>query len=425
MINNFHRRSLECVECFINFQADKNEHRIAVLGIGVDVTGSDRLVGRLFDNRNYGIGTRLTKSDVGGLNQFYRMPLNINQYVSQLQTSDQFNSQTFHSITEYSDSLEQRNDWSNTEKHSSGGWLHKKTTYKTQTHTELYQSVFNASAELQGSIITESSEIKVGSFSLAKSSLILDPYFQQVVVRLPAQLNVHSYFQLFQQYGTHYVESGDIGGRYEHIYVLNTDLTKWSSETSHSVEDCVSQSTSSSVFFGVYKHNNADSTCTTDKSGQIEIGSGETVKYKKITNIEGGTLEPLSNLLVAVVRASNNVSTVSGYPDWVTSLERNPTVIKKSLTAVCELFDFANSPDLDAKLQACYDALELYVNPYRSASCPPCSNRGVAVNIDGVCQCECATGFGGADCSNPAEDTDEETNSLRSKCMRFFGRGFL
>lgn len=395
-----------------------NNRWIAVLSTGVDVTGSDRILGRLFDNRNYGIGNRLVKSDVG-LNYFYRIPLNLNQYVSQLQTSDQFNSQTYHSITEYSDSLEQRNDWSHTEKHSSGGWFHKKTTYKTQTHTELYQAVHSASTELLGSIITESSEIKVGSFNLAKNGLILDPHFQQMVRRLPAQLNVHSYFQLFQQYGTHFIESGDIGGRYEHIYVLNTDLSKSSSEISHSVEDCISQTTSKSVFF-VYHKNSADSTCTTDQSGQLSTSSGETVKFKKITNIEGGTLKPLSDLLVSVVRASNNVSASSGYPNWVNSLERNPTIIRKTLTAVCELFDFTNSVDLDGKFQACYDALELYVNPYISASCPPCSNNGVAVNIQGVCQCECAAGFAGVDCSNPTVSTEGNVQSLRSKRTQFF-----
>lgn len=66
-------------------------------------------------------------------------------------------------------------------------------------------------------------KVQTARFKMRRDDIVLDEDMLQFLMELPEQYNYGMYAKFINDYGTHFVTSGTIGGIFEYILVVNKD----------------------------------------------------------------------------------------------------------------------------------------------------------------------------------------------------------
>uniref|UniRef100_G1TD60 Complement C8 alpha chain n=1 Tax=Oryctolagus cuniculus TaxID=9986 RepID=G1TD60_RABIT len=241
-------------------------------------------------------------------------------------------------------------------------------------------------------------KVQTAHFKMRRDDIVLDEGMLQALVELPEQYNYGMYSKFINDYGTHYITSGSMGGTYEYILVLNTEKMESLGVTSEDISSCFGG-------FGEIQYEkgkiNAQGIlsgkhCKKSGSGDKEADKmGQAVK-DIISRVRGGSSGWGGGL-------SQNGSATT-YRFWGRSLKYNPVVIDFEMQPIHEVLLHTNLGHVEAKRQNLRRALDQYLMEFNACRCGPCFNNGKPILEGTSCRCQCSLGLQGPAC----EQTEQQ-----------------
>uniref|UniRef100_A0A8C6RKF5 Complement component 8, alpha polypeptide n=1 Tax=Nannospalax galili TaxID=1026970 RepID=A0A8C6RKF5_NANGA len=235
-------------------------------------------------------------------------------------------------------------------------------------------------------------KIQTAHFKMRRHGIVLDEGMLQSLMELPEQFNYGLYTKFINDYGTHYITSGSMGGTYEYILVLDKEKMDVLGFTEEHIKTCLG-GTGGFEYDNIVNIRGTLSGSSCDKSGTGETGA----KDKKsmavediISRVRGGSSGWGSGL-------TQNSSTIT-YRSWGRSLKYNPVVIDFEVQPIHQLLEHTNLGPLEAKRQNLRQALDQYLMEFNACRCGPCFNNGEPVLEGTSCRCQCSLGQQGPAC---------------------------
>ncbi|XP_008051240.1 complement component C8 alpha chain [Carlito syrichta] len=236
-------------------------------------------------------------------------------------------------------------------------------------------------------------KVQTAHFKMRRDNIVLDEGMLQSLKELPEQFNYGMYAKFINDYGTHYITSGAMGGTYEYILVIDKEKMKSLGVTSKDIKTCFGGSV------GIQYQYTDSLGIEGGLSGEQckKFGSGTTEHNMKamavediISRVRGGSAGWGSGL-------TQDGSTIT-YRFWGRSLKYNPVVIDFEMQPIHEVLRHTNLGPLEAKRQNLRQALDQYLMEFNACRCGPCFNNGVPI-LDGTsCRCQCRLGRQGPAC---------------------------
>lgn len=236
-----------------------------------------------------------------------------------------------------------------------------------------------------------STKIQTAQFKMRRNNIVLDEGMLQSLMELPEQFNYGMYAKFINDYGTHYITSGTMGGIYEYVMVLDKEKMKTEGTTVDEVQKCIG----GGIGIGI-----KDSTIEgVGISGEFceNSGDGDRDIRKKITGVEDiiSRVQGGSSVWGSVL--THNSSAIT-YQSWGRSLKYNPVVIDFEMQPIYQLLRHTNLGPLETKRQNLRRALDQYLMEFNACRCGPCFNNGEPI-LDGTnCRCQCSMGRQGLAC---------------------------
>ncbi|XP_053549597.1 complement component C8 alpha chain [Bombina bombina] len=237
-------------------------------------------------------------------------------------------------------------------------------------------------------------KVQTARFRMRRKSIVLDEDVLQSLMELPDQYNYGIYAKFLNDYGTHFITSGTMGGKYEMIFVLDKEKMARNEVTATMVENCLKLSLGISL-----------------KLEDIPVEpkvAVETNNCKKKENefekpITGGGI--INNVLSLVTGGDtgsteglSNVYTEDTYRFWGRSLKYNPAVIDFEYQPIYEILAQTDLTGMEKKRENLKKALDEFLNEFNSCRCGPCQYSGVPILNFNECSCKCSGGFEGNAC---------------------------
>ncbi|XP_073752777.1 complement component C8 alpha chain isoform X2 [Callorhinus ursinus] len=242
-------------------------------------------------------------------------------------------------------------------------------------------------------------KVQTAHFKMRRDNIVLDEGMLQSLMELPEQYNYGMYAKFINDYGTHYITSGSMGGVYEYILVLDREKMESLGITSRDITSCFGG------FVGI----------EFDYSDSIQIGGK--LSGKRCERFGGG--DPESNMramavedLISRVRGgssgwggslSQNRSTIT-YRSWGRSLKYNPVVIDFEMQPIHEVLRHTTLGPLETKRRNLHRALDQYLSEFNACRCGPCFNNGEPILEGTSCRCQCPLGRKGLACEQMEQD---------------------
>uniref|UniRef100_A0A286Y4C5 Complement C8 alpha chain n=2 Tax=Cavia porcellus TaxID=10141 RepID=A0A286Y4C5_CAVPO len=237
-------------------------------------------------------------------------------------------------------------------------------------------------------------KVQTASFKMRRHKIMLDEGMLQSLMELPEQYDYGMYSKFIDDYGTHYITSGSMGGTYEYILVLDKAKMESLGITSENTKKCLGGSLG--IEFG-YKINVearlSGESCKTSGPGN----SGKEAKKAMgvediIVRVRGGSAGEAGGL-------TQGSSTIT-YRSWGRSLKYNPVVIDFEVQPIYEVLKHADLGPLEVKRQNLRRAWDQYLMEFNACRCGPCFNNGVAILEGTSCRCQCGQGRHGPACEH-------------------------
>ncbi|XP_036614955.1 complement component C9 [Trichosurus vulpecula] len=239
-------------------------------------------------------------------------------------------------------------------------------------------------------------EVQLGRFNMRSRDFMLKSTFLDDLKALPTSYEKGEYFGFLETYGTHYSSSGNIGGKYELIYVLDKEEMRKRGLEIRDVRKCLGFDLGFSyqnVIDFQAKVNHSD--CSAVHSTSLDDGSRKHVVEDVISLIDGGTREYATQLKEKLLRG--HVVDVTDFLNWSSSLEKAPVLINQRLSPINNLVP-VRMKDAHEKKQNLEKSINDYLAEFSAHKCQPCQNGGTVMLLDGECMCACETGFRGIAC---------------------------
>ncbi|XP_045403880.1 complement component C8 alpha chain [Lemur catta] len=236
-------------------------------------------------------------------------------------------------------------------------------------------------------------KVQTAHFKMRRDNIMLDEGMLQSLMELPEQYNYGMYAKFIDDYGTHYITSGSMGGTYEYILVLDNQKMKSLGITSQDIRTCFG------AFLGIEYEFTDSITIEGSLSGDHckRFGTGTTESNRKamavediISQVRGGSSGWAGGL-------TQNGSTIT-YRSWGRSLKYNPVVIDFEMQPIHEVLRHTNLGPLEAKCQHLRRALDQYLMEFNACRCGPCFNNGKPILEGTSCRCQCRQGHLGPAC---------------------------
>ncbi|XP_048205878.1 complement component C8 alpha chain [Perognathus longimembris pacificus] len=234
-------------------------------------------------------------------------------------------------------------------------------------------------------------KVQTAHFKMRRHNIMLDEGMLQSLMELPEQYNYGLYAKFIDDYGTHYITSGSMGGTYEYILVLDKEKMELHGITDRYIKTCIG---------GAIGFNQDD---IIEIEGRLseehceKVGSGQGIKDQKalgvediISRVKGGS----SDWGGALTQNSNTIT----YRSWGRSLKYNPVVIDFEVQPIHEVLRHTNLGLLETKRQNLRLALDQYLLEFNACRCGPCFNNGEPILEGTSCQCLCGPGLQGPAC---------------------------
>ncbi|EFB14079.1 hypothetical protein PANDA_011636, partial [Ailuropoda melanoleuca] len=347
---------------------DKPPPNIELTGNGYnELTGQFRK--RVINTKSFGGQCRKVFSGDG--KDFYRLSGNILSYTFQVKINNDFNYEFYnsswsyvkHTSAEHTSSSRKRSFFrssssSHTSHTSHSNEIHKKKSHHllvVQNTVEVAQFVNNNPEFLQ----------------------LAEPFWKELSF-LPSLYDYSAYRRLIDEYGTHYLQSGSLGGEYKVLFYADSDKIKKSGLSSADMKSCTA-----STFKFVFRSSKGkckelEEALKSDSGTQGNVLRGDPF-------VRGGGSGFVSGL--SFLELDNPAGNKQRYSSWAESVTGLPQVIKQKLTPLYELVK--EVPCASVKRLYLKRALEEYLDEFDPCHCQPCQNGGIATVEGTQCQCHC------------------------------------
>ncbi|XP_045714704.1 complement component C8 alpha chain isoform X1 [Phyllostomus hastatus] len=253
--------------------------------------------------------------------------------------------------------------------------------------------------EKKYSFMRISTKVQTAHFKMRRDNIVLDEGMMLSLMELPEQYNYGMYAKFINDYGTHYITSGSMGGTYEYFLVIDRTKMESSNVTFEDIQTCFGASLGISYLF----------------SQSLDIGGG--LSGQRCKKHGGGFSNPNKSSfavedVISRVRGgspgwgfglAHNSSTIS-YRSWGRSLKYSPAVIDFEMKPVHELLRHTTLGALETKRRNLQRALDQYLMEFNPCRCGPCFNNGVPILVGTSCKCQCPVGRKGYACEQMAEE---------------------
>ncbi|NWX12688.1 CO8A protein, partial [Aegotheles bennettii] len=264
---------------------------------------------------------------------------------------------------------------------------------------------FTEYAEKDIGFIRGVTKVQTARFKMRRDNIVLDEDVLLSLQDLPDTYNYGMYAKFINDYGTHFMTSGTMGGIFEYIVVVNKDEMRRKEVKTEEINTCIGLSLGLSVGYGSLKVEPSVSTSTCAQGGFMRSGTiaGQisAVVEDIIPRVRGGDTSYSGGLLNSW---DGNI-----YRHWGRSLKYNPAVIDFELQPIHEILRRSNLGNMETKRQNLKRALEEYLSEFNACRCGPCQNNGEPVLVGDTCSCQCQPGYTGLACEQ-TKRPDAETN---------------
>nr|XP_003216252.1 PREDICTED: complement component C9 [Anolis carolinensis] len=242
------------------------------------------------------------------------------------------------------------------------------------------------------------SRIELGTFRMRTRDLRLNDWFLDDLKELPLTYDKGEYFKFLEMYGTHYARSGTFGGKYELLYVLDSETMKKEDVTITDVKSCLGYNVDFGLTVSVVqvKPSLSGDKC---KPNRVKLGNGKTenaIINDVVTIVQGGKTAVLVKLKEKLSTGSRVID-VEDYVQWAATLPDAPAIISQEPSPISELVPL-KMPDSTIKKRNLERAVKDYIAENNVRKCQPCQNGGTVLLINGQCECGCTPYFKGEAC---------------------------
>ncbi|KAJ7423919.1 Complement component C8 alpha chain [Willisornis vidua] len=272
-------------------------------------------------------------------------------------------------------------------------------------------------------------KVQTARFKMRRDNIVLDEDVLLSLQELPDTYNYGMYAKFINDYGTHFVTAGTMGGVFEYILVINKEemRRKESAEGNNCAGDTnpsavvdmpegqdviqrdqdilrsitaeeISACTGLSLGLTASEHkldlNVAVLYSECKKKGflKTDAESHSAVVEDIIPRIRGGDTSYSGGLL--------NSWDGNMYRHWGRSLKYNPAVIDFELQPIHEILRRSNLGNMESKRQNLKRALDEYLLEFNACRCGPCQNNGEPILVGDTCSCQCRPGYRGPACEH-------------------------
>ncbi|XP_066474319.1 complement component C9 [Tiliqua scincoides] len=240
-------------------------------------------------------------------------------------------------------------------------------------------------------------DIQLGAFQMRSRGVRLTDTFFEDIVFLPSTYDKGEYFKFLEMHGTHYARKGTVGGKYELLYVLDSENMRSEGLTVEDVKGCLGYNLDiSSADVSDLKIKIKGGECKSEKLKNAHNISSTGIIRDVISLVHGGKSSVLVRLKELLTRDAKIVD-VEDYVQWATTLSDAPAVIKSEPYPISSLVP-VTIHDADVKKQNLDRAVEDYVAEYSVCKCQLCQNGGTVILVNGRCECACSPSFKGEAC---------------------------
>ncbi|MEE6458093.1 hypothetical protein FKM82_000172 [Ascaphus truei] len=383
-------------------------------GNGVNILGMDTR-SNPFDNEYFnGLCERVRD---GNTRTYYRKPWNVATLTYQTKADKSFTTETFEDsmelITRIVKESTQSFQASLSLKMTPSELNDTKITVNAGLQTsknESLETIKEYSKKTHKTFIRVLGNVQLATFQMRSRGAMLTSTFLEDIAFLPPAYDKGEYFRFLETYGTHYTVSGNLGGKYQLVYVLDTTVMKSKEITAKDVTDCLGYNVDINLQDkdidgkAQIKNNNCDKTGTQSSGGANSSGVIENI----ISFVEGGTVNFATLLDENLVKKHKEID-VEDYVKWATSLVDAPVLIKQKPSPIYTLIP-VDVKDAHTKKQHLETAIEDYLDEFNVCKCRPCHNGGTVMLIDGECMCKCTVYFQGIACQSPKSELYAKPN---------------
>uniref|UniRef100_A0A8B9RX02 Complement C8 alpha chain n=1 Tax=Accipiter nisus TaxID=211598 RepID=A0A8B9RX02_9AVES len=235
-------------------------------------------------------------------------------------------------------------------------------------------------------------KVQTARFKMRRDNIVLDEDMLLSLQELPDTYNYGMYAKFINDYGTHFMTSGTMGGIFEYILVINKEEMRRKDVSAGEISACIGYSIGLTASENMLHLEASVSPSYCAKKGflKTDAESNSAVVEDIIPRIRGGDTSYSGGLL--------NSWDGNMYRHWGRSLKYNPAVIDFELQPIHEILRRSNLGNMETKRQNLKRALDDYLLEFHACRCGPCQNNGEPVLVGDTCFCQCRPGYGGAAC---------------------------
>ncbi|XP_006889645.1 PREDICTED: complement component C7 [Elephantulus edwardii] len=342
----------------------------------VELTGNGfnaltgQFMSRVINTKSFGGQCRKVFSDDGKYP--YRLSGNVLSYTFQVKVNNDFNYEYYNS-----------------------SWYYVKQTSTFHTSSSSKSSLFSSSSSFSHSSFSTNQEmLKQKSYQLLiiqntvevaqfinnnPDFLHLAEPFWKELSYLPAFYDYSAYRKLIDKYGTHYLQSGSLGGEYKVLFYLDSEKMQQKDYTSSDLKECFASNIN--IFF--VKSSKSKCKKLAENLKAAAGVSSNILRGKPF--VKGGSIDFVAGL--SSLDLNDPAGNRKRYSDWAGSVTGLPQVINQKLTPLYELVK--EVPCASVKRLYLKRALEEYLEEFDPCHCQPCQNGGMATVEKTQCHCQC------------------------------------
>ncbi|NXV63753.1 CO8A protein, partial [Molothrus ater] len=249
-------------------------------------------------------------------------------------------------------------------------------------------------------------KVQTARFKMRRDNIVLDEDVLLSLQELPDTYNYGMYAKFINDYGTHFMTSGTMGGVFEYILVINKEEMRRKGENIKIYPlfsaFCFKPGISSLVALlatrlGISLNVTKCCSCSDFRNAESHSAVVEDI----IPRIRGGDTSSSGGLLKSWDGKM--------YRHWGRSLKYNPAVIDFQLQPIHEILRRSSLGHMGSKEQHLRRALGEFLLEFSPCRCRPCHNNGEPALLGDSCSCHCRPGHRGAACQHtqrPGGETD-------------------
>ncbi|XP_073477842.1 complement component C6 [Aquarana catesbeiana] len=370
-----------------------------IMGNGYNYLSGES-AGEIFDNSFYG-GQRniVYVNDTGPNRKGYRLAFNLESFKFQEKNEED------DVVSDFYNSLNDFNKDIRTQDHnqaSSGSTFRIPILFSSKrnsrrTSSSSFKEAITSSYKKNSKFIRIHKVISVSEFALKKDNLWLSDVFLKALNHLPLEYNYPLYSRIFDNFGTHYISQGSMGGLYDLLFQYSSEELKNSGMTDEESKECLRTEITRRVLF--WRWTTVRESCTTNKMSVRYGGSVLQSSEKSISFVKGGKSKFTAKL---GYEKQGSYPENQSYEDWKASVADNPIVVDFKLMPIVDLI--AGFPCAVTKRRNLLKAFNEYLERFDPCKCIPCPNNARTVLVDTECLCVCQPGTYGESCEKKAPD---------------------